>query len=47
VGIPELCPPLASWPQMQDGTLDLVDVLHMHSVMDELIHQSEKAQSNG
>lgn len=43
VGVNNLCPPLAKWSEMLDGTLDLADVKEMHSVMDELIYQKERA----
>mgnify|MGYP000297073889 CR=1 FL=1 len=47
MGIEGLCPPLAKWSDMLDGTYDIADVKEMHSVMDEVIHQREKAQQNG
>lgn len=36
-------PPLATWREMIDGTLDLVDVMQMHSVLDEIEYQRSKA----
>lgn len=44
MGIEGIIPPLAKWSDMTDGTYTLEDVKEMHSVMDELIHQREKAR---
>jgi len=41
-----MCPPLARWSDMLDGTYDLGDVKRMHAVLDELINQRE-ANNNG
>lgn len=38
VGLVDLCPPLARWSDMIDGTYDLMDVYEMHRVMDDLEH---------
>jgi len=40
------CPaPLARYDQMIDGTLDLGDVIEMHSVLDELESSYERAMN--
>lgn len=35
--------PLATWPQMLDGTLTLVDVQQMHRVLDDIKAEIESA----
>lgn len=44
-GIEGVCPPLARWAEMTDGTYDLVDIKMMHCVMDEKLHQLEVARN--
>lgn len=44
-GIEGICPPLAKWSDMLDGTYDIADVKLMHSVMDEKSHQFEEARN--
>ena len=45
MGVGDACPPLARWSEMNDGTLDLEDLKQMHSVMDEIVYQRERARN--
>ena len=45
VGIPGVCPPLAQWHQMTDGTYTLADVQMMNSVLDELMKARKQAMA--
>ncbi|RTQ01301.1 hypothetical protein EKN38_13080 [Enterobacter sp. WCHEn045836] len=44
-GIGNLCPPLAAWSDMTDGTYSIEEVQMMHDAMDDLIDAADKAKS--
>ncbi|MGO3395299.1 MAG: DUF6889 family protein [Serratia proteamaculans] len=41
----QLCPSLAKWSDMIDGTYSLEDVQAMHDVLDEVIDAAERARN--
>jgi hypothetical protein len=41
----QLCPPLAKWSDMTDGTYSLEEIQLMHDAMDDIYDAAEKAKS--
>lgn len=40
-----VCPPLARWSDMTDGTYSIEDVQMMHDAIDDLLDATEKARA--
>lgn len=40
----QLCPPLAKWSDMTDGTYSLEEIQLMHDAMDDIYDAAEKAR---
>ena len=45
IGIPDLCPPLCTWEQLNDGTYSIADVKQMNNVMEALVNARKKAMA--
>ena len=46
VGVTNLCPPLCTWSQLQDGTYSIADVMRFNITLDEMIRAAESVKSN-